>query len=85
MFVSGLNGPWGLAFDSAGNLFETDFYTGEINNFTTNGVQSTFATRLSEPEGLSFDSVGNLFEANQGSGYVYEFATNGGRSTLPPD
>jgi hypothetical protein len=63
-------------------LYETDFYNSGINKFTTNGVQSTFATGLSEPEGLSFDSAGNLFEANQGSGYVYEFATNGAQSTF---
>jgi len=49
----GLNGPYGLAFDSAGNLFETDYYGGTINKFAPDGTRSTFATGLNRPAFLA--------------------------------
>ena len=49
-----------MAFDSAGNLFEADFNTGHIYEFTPGGVRSTFATGLHSPWGLAFDSAGYL-------------------------
>jgi hypothetical protein len=33
-FASGLNQPFGLAFDSTGNLFEADQFSGNIYEFT---------------------------------------------------
>src|SRR3989442_1188369 len=57
-FASGLNGPIGLAFDSAGNLFEADVDTGNIYKFTPGGAQSTFASGLNNPYGLAFDTAG---------------------------
>src|SRR5215831_12247457 len=65
-------GAGGLAFDSAGNLFEADYNSGNIYKFTPGGVQSTFATGLAYPQGLAFDSAGNLFEADTYTGYIYK-------------
>ena len=81
-FASGLNQPSGLAFDSAGNLFETDYGSGNIYEFTPSGVQSTFASGLNGPQGLAFDSAGNLFETDSGSGNIYEFTPGGAQSTF---
>src|SRR5436190_23766018 len=44
-FASGLDGPEGLAFDSAGNLFTASFL-GNIYKFTPGGARSTFASGL---------------------------------------
>jgi hypothetical protein len=60
-FATGLNNPIGLAFDSSGNLFETDAGSGSVYKFTTNGTQSTVASGLNHPWDLAFDSVGELF------------------------
>src|SRR5207249_4277829 len=72
-FATGLTEPRGLAFDSAGNLFEADKTSGNIYEFTPGGVRSTFATGLFQPIGLAFDGAGNLFEADTGSGNIFEF------------
>jgi hypothetical protein len=60
-FASGLSSPAGLAFDSAGNLFEAergpDAFNGSINEFTPDGAQSIFASGLSGPYGLAFQPV----------------------------
>src|SRR5438552_3413839 len=81
-FVSGLSGPFGLAFDSSGNLFEADLGSGTIFEFTPAGIKSTFASGLNGPIGLAFDSPGNLFEADQGSGTIFKFAPDGTKSTF---
>ena len=80
-FASGLQGPFGLAFNSAGNLFETDWGSGNIYEFTTNEMQSTFASGLQNPNGMAFNSSGDLFVADA-SGHIYEFTTNGVQSTF---
>src|SRR6266513_1907712 len=61
-FASGLDGPEGLAFDSAGNLFVTSFL-GNIYKFTPSGARTTFASGLNDAMGLAFDGAGNLFVA----------------------
>jgi sugar lactone lactonase YvrE len=81
-FASGLNQPFGLAFDSAGNVFEADQFSGNIYEFTPGGTRSTFASGLNNPAGLAFDSAGNLFVADEGSGNIYEFTPGGTQSTF---
>jgi len=56
-FASGLYYPDGLAFNSAGQLFESNYGTDSINEFTPDGVQTTFASGLLDPIGLAFQPV----------------------------
>ncbi len=56
-FVTGLNDPFGLAFDSAGNLFETDGGSGSILKFTPDASRTTFASGLTQPTYLAFEPV----------------------------
>ena len=81
-FASGLNQPFGLAFDSAGNLFAADQFSGNIYEFTPGGTRSTFASGLNDPAGLAFDSAGNLFAADEGSGNIFKFTPGGTQSTF---
>jgi DNA-binding beta-propeller fold protein YncE len=57
---------WGLAFDSAGNLYAADGGAQTIYKFAPNGARTVFAgpSEFAEgesPVGLAFDSSGNLF------------------------
>src|SRR5215468_1286811 len=81
-FASGLGNPEGLAFDSAGNLFEADFGSDKIFKFTPNGIKTTFASGLKAPVGLAFDSSGNLYEADALSGTIFKFTPAGIKSTF---
>jgi sugar lactone lactonase YvrE len=95
-FASGLHYTFGLAFDSAGNLFVTVFSVdsnGVVNSsiykFTPDGVRSTFASGLHYTFGLAFDSAGNLFVTDfvgglGGSinGTIYKFTPDGMRTTF---
>src|SRR5438309_1488079 len=81
-FASGLQGPFGLAFDASGNLFESDTGTATVIKFTAAGVKSTFASGLNAPIGLAFDASGNLFEADQASGRIFKFTPAGAKSTF---
>ena len=69
---------------SAQNLFAVDPANGNIDEFTPNGVPSTFASGSIYPVGLAFDQAGNLFVgwANAGSGAVYKFTPTGARTTF---
>lgn len=82
-FASGFSVPYGLAFDSAGNLFVSDYNYGNgiICEYTPGGTRSTFASGLSEPSGLAFDNADNLFVSGLISGSIYEY-TPGGTQTV---
>jgi sugar lactone lactonase YvrE len=76
---------------SAQNLFAVDAAQGNINGsideFTPNGVRSTFASGLNIPVGLACDKSGNLFVADAGTGAVgsravYKFTLAGVRTTF---
>jgi sugar lactone lactonase YvrE len=70
----------------AQNLFVAD---GNIYEFTSNGVRSTFASGFTGPSSLAFDRTGNLFVADvsvdsnsRTSGTIYKFTPAGVRSTF---
>src|SRR5262245_14411112 len=71
---------------SAQNLFVSDFdfqeNYGIIDEFTPNGVRSTFASGLNDPAGLAVDKSGNLFVADAGRGAIYKFTRAGVRATF---
>ena len=81
-FASGID-PQDVAFNSAGNLFEADYLSGNIYKFTPGGVRSTFASGLSDPLSMAFDAAGNLFVGagyGNNNGYIMKIAPNGTQS-----
>ena len=65
-FASGFNGPVGLAFDAAGNLYVANYGNSTVSEVTPAGLVSTFASGFEQPYGLAFDAAGNLYVANYG-------------------
>lgn len=92
-FATNLNQPWGLAFNSNGNLFVSNSGTNglgrnSILKFLPDGTRSTFASAasgLNRPCGLAFDSAGNLFVANAGAGNILKFDSGGAVSIFATD
>lgn len=75
-FATGLDYPTGLAFDSAGDLFEADQFTGTIYEWKAGGTtRSTFATGLGQPGPMAFNAAGTLFVNVNGA--VDEFNSAG--------
>ncbi len=71
-----------LAFDSLGNLFETDASTGNIYKYNSSGQQTIFATGLNKPAFIAFASTGDLFVSDFGSGIIYAYSTAGVQTTF---
>ena len=82
IFASGLLSPYGIAFNSGGDLFVADSYGANIIRIKRNGDRSTFATGVSGGQDLAFDSAGNLFVASVGTGNIYEYTPDGVQSTF---
>src|SRR5208283_4713438 len=66
----------------AQNLFEADWSSGNIYEFTPGGARSTFASGLSEPYGLAFNGAGDLFVANCDGKSITEITPGGVESTF---
>jgi hypothetical protein len=82
---------FGLAFNSAGDLFAADIVDSTIYEFTPDGTRSVFAgpsafAPNSGPIGLAFDSAGNLFVSTGGvplgKDTILEFTLTGSESTF---
>lgn len=70
--------PYGLAFDSAGDLFVSTFSLHTILKFAPDGSGSVFANTGSNfPLGLTFDSMGNLYVAYTFSSKIEKFSSTG--------
>lgn len=75
---SGLSGPFGLAFDSAGNLYVANARNNTIEEFNSSGTGTVFASSgLDIPRGLAFDSAGNLYVSNFGNSTIEKFDSSG--------
>jgi WD40 repeat protein len=81
---------FGLAFNSAGDLFATDGVDQTIFKFTPSGTRSVFASGLNPNAGvtgLAFNSAGDLFVSQEttpgaGTGSILEFTPGGTESTF---
>ena len=76
---SGLNTPYGLAFDSSGNLYVSNQGNQTIRKFSSTGTDlGNFATTgLNGPAGVAFDSLGNLYVANLNNNTIRRFSSTG--------
>jgi hypothetical protein len=80
VFASEIKGPYGLTFDSNGNLFVG--HPGEILKFTSDGTASSFTTQVSAPANLTCDGQGNLFVPDIRGSCILKFTPTGQRSLI---
>ena len=83
---------WGLAFDSAGNLYAADGNAQTIYEFAPNGTRTVFVGPSAfapgeSPVGLAFDSSGNLYVSietftDEGADSIVYFTPMGVKSTF---
>jgi trimeric autotransporter adhesin len=95
---AGLVTPWGLTFDSAGNLYIADENDSRIRKVSPAGIISTVAgngsksfsgdgglatsAALNTPQTVAVDATGNVFIADYANGRIRKVSANGIISTV---
>jgi hypothetical protein len=77
---TGLNQPWGLAFDGNGNAFVADYGNNEVKEILASGGYSTIHNlyAVSGATGAALDGAGNLYFCGYFNGSVYEMLASNG-------
>ena len=72
IFAATGNNPYGIAVDSAGNVYTANWGTNNVSKITPGGTSTILGTTGtdSRPYGITVDSAGNIYTANSGSNNV---------------
>jgi tripartite motif-containing protein 71 len=77
--------PWGVAVDSSGNVFVTEYLNHRVQKFNNNGgfirkwgTPGTGNGQFDSPTGVAVDHSGNVFVADSENDRVQKFNNNGG-------
>jgi secreted PhoX family phosphatase len=86
-FAGNLDYARGLAFDSAGDLFEADCFSGQMLEFQNNsGILNSspvvYANSLNNPGAMAFNKAGDLFVASDIGNLIYEFTPGNNTPTI---
>lgn len=80
--TAGINGPFGVTLDSAGNLYVANRAGGNVTEYAPGGSQPsfTYSTGMTQPLSVAVDRQGNLYEGDRpiytDSDVVNEYAPN---------
>lgn len=80
--VTGLNLPFGLARDGAGNLFVADYNNSQVTKIPADGsARTTVGSGISYPFGVAVDGAGNVFIGDFIHSRVVKVPAGGGPQT----
>lgn len=68
VIATNLSGPNGIARDSKGNLYITEFNSSQLTRITANGVESTLASLETGPQNITVDAHDHIYVSYWGSG-----------------
>jgi streptogramin lyase len=71
-----INEPFGLAYDSSGNLWVTNSGNNSVSRLIWSGC-GVVSSGFSNPQGITIDGSGNAWVANNGGNNVIELSLNG--------
>ncbi|WDE04879.1 cadherin-like domain-containing protein [Thalassomonas viridans] len=74
--ATGLSGPIGNRFDSAGNMYVANYNTGEITKVAPDGASSTFA-QLGNASGIIINAQDELFVSSYNESVIYKISPDG--------
>ena len=80
---SGTSFTTGMAFDSSGSLFVTNFGAGNISKFNASGalVSSSYMTASNNPESILINQAGNFLVGGSGANTILQYSAAGGAPT----
>lgn len=77
--------PYGVAIDSAGDVFAADFTNNRVIKLSTGGALTTLPfTGLNGPAGVALDQNGDVFVADSGNNRVLELPAGSTAQTVLP-
>ncbi len=83
VFATGLNGPSGNAFDSQGNLFQSNIRGNSISKIDKDGFWNLFVnTNLAGPIGIVIDDDDNLYVCNCSGRTISKITPDGTHTVL---
>ncbi|MBV8434430.1 MAG: hypothetical protein JO029_09125, partial [Candidatus Eremiobacteraeota bacterium] len=59
LLASGFSNPWGIAVDTAGNVYVADFDNKQLKKIAPGGAVTTVGPSFSSPVGVSLDFARN--------------------------
>lgn len=71
------NAPTGIAFDSKGEMYVTDWSNNSILKINANGKKETFYSGISSPAGIVFDAKDNMYVSSYGDDYILKINSDG--------
>lgn len=84
--AAGFSGIFGLALDTAGNIYVGDALNKQVRKVTVDGVVTTYAggtaANFSTPSALVFDTAGNLYVTDSGARNVRKVTPAGVITTV---
>ncbi len=85
LLAAGLGTLWGIAVDSAGNVYVADRDAGTVTRIASDQGRVLVAVGLDRPTGLAFDLDGQLLIAEEGAGRVVRVEADGRRTPVMSD